>query len=137
MVPRREEIQDSSCPLTCCRGGVADTRLTGMFIRQTKRAGARQCLPHNIPIIRPKGGRNGGFLEKDSKRRHENLAAEIEKLFVGPMPADEFVSAFLPADPKSDEGMPTTKDAFGSVCSNDGICEKRGIANLLVSRLVI
>ena len=92
---------------------------------QTKNAVARQCLPRNIPILRSKSGRNLGFLEPDSKRRNENLAAEIEKSFVGPMPADEFISAFLPAGRNSDESMPTTKDAFDMVPKCDGVREKR------------
>lgn len=57
------------------------------------------------------------------------------KSFVGLIPADEFVTAFLPADPNTDEGMPIAKHAFGSVSSN-GVHEKKGIANVVVSRLV-
>lgn len=103
--------------------------------RRPTKAAPRLCLlPYNIPIVRTKGRRDG-FQNSDPVKKWLSLAAEIEKRCAGPMPAEEFIEAFLPAGSTGDDAMPPAKEAFKSVPTADYIKTKMDICCPLVSGL--
>lgn len=89
--------------------------------------------PRNIPLSIGKDQLKSGFLSPDSEEKYEKFSCEMIQRFAGPIPAKNFISAFLPVDSPCGDQMPFDYTSLEALFVTDSASNKERVLNGLVS----
>lgn len=94
--------------------------------------------PHNTPIIRNENSCKEGFLQPNASARYKRFSEEFKGWYIGPMPVQEFMDAFMPSSTiGGKQEMPPSHGAFLLVPDEEEIKDEKDIYLPFVSGLFV
>ena len=93
----------------------------------------RILQPRHIPLSIAKDQLKTGFLSPDTNEKYDKFSYEMTQRFAGPMPAKQFILAFLPFASPCDDKMPPDCTALKALFLSGATSIKEMILEGLVS----